>query len=312
VSLYRPRAKRDREGDPRLWPGGIRKLVSSGELLAIAAKAGTLAIIPLRPSVQEASAHLGALADRLGFGSGTFDAVIERLRAKALTIQARGWIRAYGHGPKSVGDTFERELGLRRNSSKEPDFERRIEIKAKRTTSTKAGSGAGQLLTLFAKVPEWNREIPNYLTLVRKHGYWDEDGRKSLYTSVYTSTNQLGWRLRLLPDEGRLNVEHEGEFVVGYSLEALERAFKVKHPATIFVRASTRRDEEGELFHYDEAWLRTGGSFVRYLELLEDGRACMDFTAHLKPRGSCRNHGVLWRVQQGALRHLFAGEVRFL
>lgn len=131
VSLYRPLTKK---GDPRLWPSNFSRFANSGDVFVVIAVNRQLCLVNLTQSnISEAV--------KLSIRTPTTE-YIDKVRRKACSaavellgrfreLAARGPLLAIGQGDMSIGLTIETALGIKRNSSRKPDY-KGIEIKAKR------------------------------------------------------------------------------------------------------------------------------------------------------------------------------------
>ena len=307
VSFYRPKAKADRAGDPRIWPRAIRRIASAGDLLVLFSTVRGLVLALLGGDHAALVRSARNAAARLGLGVANVSSAATLLRDKALVIREKQWIPARGHGPRCVGETFEYEMGLTPNSYSRPDFLGEIEIKASRVSSRAGARGAGQKLqTLVSLIPEWEGGVRNSRELVEQYGYYDRKReRRALYCSIFSKPNPLGWSLDINITGGQIAVVHKKALVLNYSIERLVRALEAKHPATVFVNARARRQSGQEHFHYFAATYCEGFNAARFIDELVAGNACLDLTAHIKPDGSGRDHGYLWRAKRSVLLDLF-------
>jgi hypothetical protein len=192
-------------------------------------------------------------------------------------------------------------LGVAANSSQLPDVDG-VELKAYRRGSS---AGQGKLVTLFSKTPEW--AFPGKgVELLRRYGYNDPRGRRSLYCTIMRSRNSLGFSLNLRNDAKSVHAIHNEDLVLSYSLGVLEKRLKEKHPATLFIIADSRGAGAAEEFRYGQVVLHREPAMPNFLDLMEDNAIGLDLTLHLKPNGSARDHGYLWRIREPKLPALFA------
>jgi hypothetical protein len=302
VSLSRPQAK---SGDPQFWPDGLSESAKVDDLLVLIATSRGLIFAVISATYQPSQSKIQALAVELGLPKRPLNSAAWLLTEKVQGIQKKGWIDAVGHGPRCVGETFERELDLHVNSYSRPDFMGEIEIKVSRTRSSNKRTS---LQTLVSFGPKWNNEIASTRDLVAAYGKCDpkKEGRKSLYCSVSVVQNSFDLRLRIDVVSDAILVQKAGATILHFSIAELSHALETKHPATLFVSARTRRVNTREIFHYYAARYCERFSALRYLEELAAGNACVDFTAHLKDTGAARCHGYLWRIKSDFLESVFA------
>jgi MvaI/BcnI restriction endonuclease family len=301
VSFYRPQTK---SGDPRFWPYGLAAFARQGDLLLIFATTAGVVLVVVSSQTSLLVERVRALARSLGLSSSTLASAALILKDRFAGIRDSGWIEATGHGPRCVGETFERAMGLSTNSYSRPDFMGEIEIKASRSSKTAHSS---RLQTLVSLAPIWEGSIQSTKDLVQAHGYDDaKRGRKALYCSIFTSINRLGWRLQIDVGADAIIVAKNDRPILRYSIIALAAALERKHPATLFVSARTRRNGAREAFHYFAARYCQGFNTVQFIDELLAGNACLDLTAHLKGNGTGRDHGYLWRIKGDRVESVFS------
>lgn len=298
VSFYRPVSK---SGDPRFWPERLASVARTGDALVLAFSGADVVLIHLAGTAEELARGLSGLLPSRFEGRGQLEALVRRLGVDLQPL-AEQWLPTGRSGPTGVGFTLETYLGVRANSSKSPDFEG-LELKAYRRGAL---TGPGKLVSLFSKTPEW-LGLKNGLGLLRGFGYQDSKrGRLALYCTITTNRNSLGWELQIDAAKHRVSVMHEGREVVAYSFDTLEQCLASKHPATLFVKATSRGVGRSEEFRYDEVILCRDPSLANLLELMDAGLLGLDFTLHQKANGTSRDHGYLWRIRESAIPRLYA------
>lgn len=228
-----------------------------------------------------------------GTETSSFDQLLVRLRA----INKLGWIPTVRSGDTGVGMTLEASLGLAPNVKSGPDF-KGIEIKSLRTAAN------SKKVTLFAKTPNW--EPGGRVKLLDDHGYLDDNGRWSLYHSIYGHRqSSAGWQLRVDDDEGLLYVDRNGTPVVNWDLATLEQRLKEKHTEAAFVSAQTRGKGKDEAFKFGQVTHASSPSIGRFVALIRDGHVSHDFAMHRSESGAPRDHGFLFRISLGHISSLY-------
>ena len=171
-----------------------------------AAYSSTLAAFGLRPDL----VRLGETSGVLRVTDLGKRRAIDVLRGKLAEIAALGYVRTMRSGDTGIGYTLETLLGIDANSSLLPDFEG-VEIKAGRSRLPARRRGRStERVTLFAKTPEWGA-LGSREGLLDEHGYFDKDGRWSLYMSIYAGKpNPQGWSLRNDNDTAILWADRNG------------------------------------------------------------------------------------------------------
>jgi len=160
----------------------------------------------------------------------------EILLAKLRAIALAGPIETTKKGDTAVGFALESALGIKQNSSTDPDF-RGIELKATRTNSQTR-------VNLFAQVPNWSiSEFKSSEALLDAFGYVDAKGRDALQVTVKSSKpNPQGLRLRPNFATGHLDEISEQNGVqspvVRWEVDKLVDRLTKKHAETFWVNLS--------------------------------------------------------------------------
>ena len=141
-------------------------------------------------------------------------------------INKKGFIKSIGKGHKAVGETLENILGIKPNSSKNPDY-KGIELKS--STNLKNRS------TLFSQVPNWKlSRLKNTLEILKERGiYSEEDSRLTLYHTIKSgAVNSYNMSLKVNIKKGLLEQNHIKNSVetkdVVWLLEDLKLQFGIK------------------------------------------------------------------------------------
>lgn len=297
ASLYRPETKL---GDPRIWFYGLKDYASACNLIACVWHNNSLYVVNASQPL-----FLHYFFSNNGPISGLIDRdpilvndVAVELLGRLREISRKGFIRSIRQGDTGIGMTLEAELGLAPNSSTNPDY-KGIELKASRRRPGKVNR-----MTLFSKVPDWkNSPIGSAVSLVRKRGELDKNGRLNLYHTVSAlSKNSFG--LRLDVDESRqilrqVYVAEDGaiEHDASWSLTELKKSLSEKHPDTFWVKALCKIEDGWEWFHFCEVVYTRKPRSEHLGALIEAGVVTLDYTMHLKESGgSVRDHGYLFKV----------------
>src|SRR5690554_6893059 len=306
ASLYRPETKL---GDPRVWFYGLKDYASACNLIACIWYKDVLFLVNAsRPTYLDFFFSSDSpISELLALDPIVFNEVGSELLDKLKGISRKGFIQSIKSGDTGIGMTLEAELGLAPNSSRKPDY-KGIEIKASRRRPGKVNR-----MTLFSKVPDWkNSPVRNAVSLLKKRGEADKNGRLNLYHTVSAlSVNSFGLRFEVDEERQTLRQVYVGkdgavEHDTSWSLVELRRSLSEKHPDTFWVKALCRKEGEQEFFHFCEA-VYTRRPRVEHLgALIEAGVVTMDYTMHLKDTGtSVRDHGYLFKVLPSNLDAIF-------
>jgi hypothetical protein len=227
--------------------------------------------------------------------------IVEKLQGYAGRL-----VESRGSGDMGVGKTVEWMLGIKANSSKDPDFQG-IEIKSART-----GQAKNKLTTLFSKTPDRKLSPVKPYDVVMNFGRPDEEtGRHQVYATVgpeksprntmgfFTtiSDNGLFFELRNLPARTLLFV---------WPLDTLRSALMKKHRRTMWVSVDARKVGGREEFQVVGCKLTGSPNFDSFLDLIREGKITIDLTMSLKgTKQGVRDHGYLFRVDNSQLDGLF-------
>lgn len=324
TSLYRPVTKK---GDPRLWiyglaqhavPGNVLVLIAVGsdELLVVnASNAG------LVPGVSPRQGEHVRVSDAAGVD---LDALLAPLLARTNSVAdellalirdlSNKWHRGLSGSRRDteVGRLLEELLGIRTNSSKQPDY-KGIEIKAGR-------KGGKNLQTLFAKVPNWSiSRLKSSAEVLNEFGYErarDKYLKQLRCTVSARGPNSQGLFLALNSDQSEL-LENSQRLdlpsVVAWKTQELKDALALKHRETFWVTAACRRADEYEEFRYEHV-LHTRKPMINALPaLLESGVVTVDHLITKDLKGKVEEKGPLFRMWRKDMDLLFPpGELHYL
>lgn len=208
-------------------------------------------------------------------------------------IKRMGYVKTHRAGNTGIGKTLEDLLNVKENNFAGPNGH---------NTELKSGrKGSSSMLTLFTKSPlppRINRQ------LVEKFGKLTDKKKKILHTTINAvSKNTLYGRPAFIVSihdaQIKLNHDDYGDLPTPYwnSID-LEKAFNRKYPQNLlYVKADYQNSGQNEEFHYNEAWLMSGFSFVRFIELLRSGKILMDIRLGQYPNGMLHDHGTAFRVK---------------
>jgi hypothetical protein len=304
VSLYRPETK---DGDPRIWIYGLRKLAVPWNLIALIYSAGVLYVVNCSKKEDLTAALNNVIPKPVSLISSTASELLLKLKA----ISQRGMIPSMRQGDTGVGMTLETLLGIEANSNRAPDYHG-IELKASRVNKGARRKNKNQL---FSKTPSWKLSpIGSAENLVMTRGYVDQDDQYALrHTISGEKPNSLGLYLdidytnnylrQMFTDTNSsdFNPKHDMTWLV----DDLRKALQKKHNETFWVKALHNNDRNNESFHYVEVE-HTSNPYIDKLEtLLETGLITMDYTLHLKESGKARDHGYLFKLKANSIESLF-------
>jgi len=303
VTLYRPNTKK---GDPRIWFTGLKNYIQAGDLLALFLIEDTIYIL----NCSDASIFNEFTQNKELLKNLTHDyeahTELDELLGKMRDIYNMGFVDRWGtRGPKAVGWTLEHLLGLKPNSSKNPDYNG-IELKSHRSKSKTR-------YTLFSLVPKWKiSRLSGTLEILNERGKFStKDQRVSLYVSLDTKHYNT-YSLRLETDYQKdllYQIYKNGntkEFDTTWIVSDLIDRLNNKHPNTLWVNVDSKKDNEMESFHYLSGVFTSQPDQEMFKLMLEEGLIELDYTMHIKKDGGPRDHGYLFKILPENLDSLFA------
>ena len=307
MSMYRPETKK---GDPRIWIYSLPKYASPNDLMALIVDGNQLYAVNatrenLAGLLSDASSPLGQLAARLN----THGPVAAELLKKLQAIGSQGYVPSLRAGDTGIGYTLETLLGIQANSNQAPDYHG-IELKSGRMGSRKKAASARHV-TLFSKIPEWEKSPYSARRALETFGYRDEKtNRLQLFCSVDAKVNSLGFKLEPRSEDDQLvNVNMNripgGEDVFLWVMAALRKSFADKHRETFWIGARTKNVSDVEHFHFIEARHTRNPPLSTFERLLASGGICVDLTMSEKGTSAVRDHGYLFRVYGSCFGELF-------
>jgi len=233
-----------------------------------------------------------------------------------LAVRELGWVRSHRSNNTGIGKTLEDLLMIHENNLDEADIGD-VEIKSQRAlTSSK--------VTLFTKKPTGPDRANNIL---RDH-YGVQNPKHpdlmQMHASMFNYWNQTykkwGMRLQSNNDEERLYLEIKDlktdeleSFTCWYDYDVIRHVISKKMSILAFVSADSRSGSDGrEEFRFTECKIFYGGTFKRFLALLNDGKIQYDirigsYKTPGKSYGKVHDHGSGFRISRVHLAELFIG-----
>jgi hypothetical protein len=324
VSLYRPETKL---GDPRIWIYRLKQFARSGNVLALIVVDEVLHVLNMSTdgyrcfiSPSEKLRYLLTSQQQ----SLSFQELLSTLRG----IAAEGWHTTDIQAATGVGMKIEALLGIKANSSREPDY-KGIEIKSSRHLST------SERVTLFSKTPDWGyTKILGGLSereIVEKFGIFvpaekkaassvasDRDPvlmKKQYYATIQPKANPQGVFSKIGNRSGEVTYEtfsrSDGKLVSCWKMDVLQAALAKKHRETAFIEVHSERSGSAERFLLKSVVYRSRPILSNLIIALSSGDVSMDYTVSIKPNGKLRNHGYLFKMPHNKLDILFASSQEF-
>lgn len=314
ASLYRPNTK---DGDPRIWFSDLKKYCKPCNLLAIFVYDKSLYVINLsNKEIQDSLKNRGHVFSFLQISLSEYVSVADELLEKLHELHKRGFIPSITKGDPGVGDTLENALGIQRNNKKTPDY-KGIELKASRITKNGEKKTVTRS-TLFTKVPDTGL---TYSEILDKYGKVQiprgkTEPRKQIYETLSTQKyNAYGLKLSVDYDNDKLNLiddaEPEPNLVSSWNLDILRKTLLVKHHETFWVKAASEMRNDIEYFRYDKVIHTKNLNALLLAPLIENGEITADLAAHIKPDGTYRDHGLLFKIFPQNIHDLLGEEKKY-
>lgn len=238
---------------------------------------------------------------------------IEELKKKFIEVNKKGWIESYSLGTGAVGDTFEKMLGLRKNSLDLPDF-KGIKLKTNRATKD-------CYITLFSTSCDGNEKFILY-KIKELFGWPDRVFPDTKILRVKLSAKELtylrnGIRMKLEIDYKRkiikLNVYKYNLLInneASWSFELLKTKLLKKLQYLAFITTENKFLNGKEYFKYKSISLYQLKNFEEFLNLLSNGLIIIEikFGVHRSGVniGKSYDHGSSFEIKRDNINRLFA------
>ncbi|MDD3686671.1 MAG: MvaI/BcnI family restriction endonuclease [Bacteroidales bacterium] len=301
ASLYRPITKK---GDPRIWFSGLTKVAAPNDIIAIIFYENELHVFNLTQLdvVSLLNSNINnPLKELVQAINGKENQVALELLGMLRKVASFGPIPSMVNADTSVGRTLETVLGIKINSSKQPDY-KGIELKSFRSNKSNRKN-------LFAQVPDWElSKFKSSAEILDAFGYQRSDDFKLYCTVSAIKKNSQGLKLRLDTDIKQMIENSDkpeiGDFVV-WELENLHRRLHEKHRETFWVEADSTLIDGKEHFQY---------SFVEHTKkpitsqfdlLIDQGIITLDHLIKRNMDGKVVEKGPLFKIKPSGIGLLF-------
>lgn len=309
VSLYKPEAKPNKEGDPRIWFYGLPAYAQADDMLALTEHEGRIAVINLTrvdvAHVLDFQKH-GPLWDILKDISSEATSVADELLEKLRRIAQSGLVPSVmdARADTAIGRTLETALGIAINSAKEPDY-KGIELKSYRR---RRGSRENRK-TLFAQVPNWKiSKFKSSREILDNFGYWRDVDFKLYCTVSARTSNSQGLSFAIDERAGTLNeVSNQREIgaFASWHLKDLRETLSKKHNETFWVSADVQEMGGHDHFRFRDV-IHTRKPIVSQFDILvEQGEITMDHLIKRNAKGRVTEKGPLFKINSPSLELLF-------
>lgn len=221
---------------------------------------------------------------------------LPKIKKVLKEISERGWIKSNRLHDTGIGKTLEDLMGLNENNIALPDFGV-MELKSQRINTI-------SMLTLFTKSPDG---ITNS-ELRQSFGYPDREFPKVkiLHQTINDGKkNRMGFYCKIDEKQNKLFIMKNNEKVGYYSLEFLRKKATEKiGNGVILVLAETKREKDGEYFHYKEAYILKDIDPKTFLSYSKYDIRLGVYHSGIKA-GQPHDHGSAFRIAQKGLPNIF-------
>ncbi|SVB28801.1 uncharacterized protein METZ01_LOCUS181655, partial [marine metagenome] len=245
------------------------------------------------------------------------DESVREFITRFQAVRDLGWVRSHRANNTGIGKTLEDLMEIDENNIAGPDLGD-VEIKSQRAFSS-------SMVTLFTKVPTGpdgaNKDLrdnfgianPEHPDLMQMHA-----SMRNHWSATYER-----WGMRLRPDgvDERiylqikdLQTDEMVPFTCWYDYDIIREIIAKKMNILAFVSADRKKVDGWEYFHYKECKIFHGGSFKRFLGLMNDGKIQYDirigsYKTPGKMYGKVHDHGSGFRIARGHMPDLFDGHI---
>lgn len=304
VSLYRPNTK---NGDPRIWIYKLSQHCKYDEKIALIIKDQKLFIINISKfdlqKIIEDKIKNNIIYEFLT-SFKLLNSVAIELFEKLKKISSRGFLKA-GVGDKEVGELLERELNIKANSSKNPDY-KGIELKTKHNLNTRSN--------LFAQVPNYKHplsKIKKITEIADRFGYTQNGYKVLRNTTCSTKANSQGLKFNIDYDkeilfETTINDSNFENFAV-WEFATLIKRLNEKHKQTFWIEAEKKTINNVNFFYYKYVTYTSNPNSHLLIDLISRDVITMDHLISVK-----KKNDSVQRIEKGPLFKIKPNNINLL
>jgi hypothetical protein len=228
------------------------------------------------------------------------------LKKELQRIKNLGFIPTHRFGDTGIGKTLEDLLNIKENNIPLHDIQGVAELKAYR-------KNAKSMLTLFTIEPLPKGGDRDRI-LLDNFGYSKRDnGRLKELHSTLSCKRYNNQTLKLSVAKDKIRVQGKNKRLnIYWDIQSVEKKFKDKLPALVYVLADTKEIKGKEFFHFNEAYLLSDFDFELFKKMVKKDQIVVDFRMYYRPNGSVRNHGTGFRVKINKLYNCFKDKIRLI
>lgn len=231
---------------------------------------------------------------------------LAQLKYKLAQIKRLGFVQTHRSGNTGIGKTLEDLLEIKENNIPLHDIKGVAELKAYR-------KDAKSMLTLFTLEPlPAGGDRDKYL--LDNFGYSKRDnGRSKELHSTLSCKRYNSQNLKLSIERDKVKVMGRSKRPnIYWDMKSLEKKFRDKLPALVYVLASNKIIRGKEFFHFNEAYFLSEFYFDSFKKMVKKDYVVVDFRMFYKPNGQVRNHGTGFRMKIDKLDDCFKKRVRLI
>lgn len=301
ASLYRPQTKK---GDPRIWFSGLTKIANPNDMIAMIFYSSSFHVFNLTQLDVEVllnSKLINPFKELVSEISGKANEIAFELLTMLKKVASAGPIPSIVAADTSVGRTLESALGIKINSSKQPDY-KGIELKSFRSSRTNRKN-------LFAQVPDWGlSKYKSSAEILDNFGYHRQEDFKLYCTVSAITRNSQGLALRLDSDIMQIIENSDkpeiGDFVI-WTLNTLHNRLLEKHKETFWVEATSTFVDGMEYFQYYLVEHTKKPITSQFDILVDQGIITLDHLIKRNSKGKVVEKGPLFKIKPKGLDLLF-------
>ena len=298
TSFYRPLTK---HGDPRIWIYGLKSKASAGDLLGAVILNNKLTIINCSNSNVDAFITSKVQSGNI-LNFQTSPVAIELLN-KLKNIASKGFIKSMRAGDTGVGYTLETLLGIKSNSSQNPDY-KGIELKSIRKRNNKG--------TFFSRVPNWKlSNIKSAEDIVKKRGKKDptKGNLKTIHHTI-SALKKNSYNMKLVIKDDKIIQVFLKKCLMGLKTEEdvtwliddIAARINQKHKETFWIDVETIVKNNVEYFKYNSV-LHTSLPDPNSIPILiQSGSITVDYLIReskaWKEYSSKNGNDFLWKIKK--------------
>lgn len=306
ISFYRPKTK---TGDPRLWIYNLTKHTKADDIHVLFHIDSVIYIVNLT-QIDIERCYQSPLDTPLKYCISKIFHCTQSISEELLTIFrsfSGRWFESEVTADTGIGRTIESMLGIKMNSSKQPDY-KGIELKSNREKRS------SQKNTLFTQVPDWDISyLKSGKEIVQHYGYKDAKSGQLTYQNTVQCGTPNSQNLVLNVNEAKELLELQAqcktmEDVAVWRLLKLHERLMSKHRETFWIEVENRLDNGREYFRYSKIEHTRNPNIGQFDVLLAQSFITVDL---LLSRPSGNGDTFSFKIKKKAMPLLFPESIAY-